>query len=194
MKKGGGKRKGSSFEREICKQLSIWWAGHDDIFWRTSSSGGRATTRHKGGNRCTNQYGDIAAVDPCGAALIDLVTIELKAGYNKVSLFDIMDKPDHTKAQQWEAWIEQARESHEIAGSFAWMILARRDKRSPIVVMPQTLLRGLRTVDALQDTPSPFMTLALGDNGDKAIVCCMRLEDFLKGVTPKQIKELSRQV
>ncbi len=58
--------KGSNFEREICKLLSLWWTNdkRDDIFWRTSGSGARATTRSKTKQKTFGQYGDVQATDP----------------------------------------------------------------------------------------------------------------------------------
>ena len=37
MRSGGGKQKGSAFEREICKKLSLWFTENerDDIFFRS---------------------------------------------------------------------------------------------------------------------------------------------------------------
>jgi len=39
--------KGGEFERDISRFLSRWWTygERDDVFWRTSASGARATTR-----------------------------------------------------------------------------------------------------------------------------------------------------
>lgn len=55
------KSKGNSFEREICKKLSLWLSNNkmDDVFWRTSNSGGRYTSRKKVGKTTENQIGDI---------------------------------------------------------------------------------------------------------------------------------------
>lgn len=79
MKKGRGKAKGSAFERDVCKQLSLWVSKgkHKDLFWRSSMSGGRATVhRKKGAN--VRQAGDITAVTPAGHALTDAWYIECK--------------------------------------------------------------------------------------------------------------------
>ena len=53
MRKGGGKAKGSSFERLICKELSLWITGgeHQDVFWRSAMSGGRSTVAMKKGDK-----------------------------------------------------------------------------------------------------------------------------------------------
>ncbi|MBM3120244.1 MAG: hypothetical protein FJ006_12010, partial [Chloroflexi bacterium] len=58
--------KGASFERDISRQLSLWWTHgeRDDVFWRSSMSGGRATVRAKKGQKTAYQNGDITATDP----------------------------------------------------------------------------------------------------------------------------------
>ena len=77
MKKGGGKRKGSSFERYVAKDLSLWitGGGSDGIFWRTHSSGSLGTV----GKRRL-EYGDIMAIDDLGKPLTDNYNIECRHG------------------------------------------------------------------------------------------------------------------
>ena len=72
--------KGSAFEREIAKLLSLWWSDceRDDIFWRTQTSGARATSRKRRGQDTFGQYGDIQACDPVGQPLLDCCIIEIK--------------------------------------------------------------------------------------------------------------------
>lgn len=80
MRRGGGKAKGSAFERRVCKELSLWvTAGkNEDVFWRSAMSGGRATVAHKRGAKLSRQAGDISAVAPEGHALTDKFYIEVK--------------------------------------------------------------------------------------------------------------------
>lgn len=40
MKKGAGKRKGSSFERTVAKLIDKWWGVPEHTFWRSVNSGG----------------------------------------------------------------------------------------------------------------------------------------------------------
>ncbi len=140
MSKGRGKQKGNSFEREICVLLSKWWTGgkRDDIFWRTSNSGGRATVRNKAGKKTKNQYGDICAVDPIGKPLLDLVTIEVKRGYGRATLFELIDKPNKAKKQVYEEWIKQAENSAVGCGLTTndWWIIHKRDRRETMLYMP----------------------------------------------------------
>lgn len=74
-----GKQKGAAFEREICRQLSLWISQgkSSDLFWRTAMSGGRATVLHRKG-QSIRQVGDICAVSPEGHPFTDEWFIELK--------------------------------------------------------------------------------------------------------------------
>ena len=84
MSKSG---KGSGFERELSKQMSLWWSGgeRDDLVWRTSQSGGRATQRAKQAIRTKYGYGDLTFTDPSIKPLFDLLVISAKRGYTNTS-------------------------------------------------------------------------------------------------------------
>jgi hypothetical protein len=90
--------KGSSFEREVCKLLSLWWTQdlnppRDDVFWRTSQSGGRATERMKKNVATAYSSGDVTFIDPIGQPFIDALMIELKRGYtSEIAILDFLDK------------------------------------------------------------------------------------------------------
>jgi hypothetical protein len=76
VRAGGGKQKGSKFEREVCRRLSLWVTdgAKGDVFWRSAMSGGRATV----GRGEVRQAGDIAAVAPEGYKFCDQWFIECK--------------------------------------------------------------------------------------------------------------------
>lgn len=80
MRRGGGKAKGASFEREVCKQLSLWISQgkNEDVFWRSAMSGGRSTVAARKGKRLAQQAGDISCISPVGQAFIDDFFIECK--------------------------------------------------------------------------------------------------------------------
>ena len=137
--------KGSSFEREICTQLSLWWTKgeRDDVFWR-HDSGSRAKGRSRKGKTTFGAYGDIKASDPIGLPLTDSVTLELKRGYRQWSFLDCLDHPEkkwnqkeRTK-QPFEKFVEQVVEDAETANTFP-VIIAKRDKRQKIIVLPEEL-------------------------------------------------------
>lgn len=80
MKKGGGKKKGGQFEREVCKDLSLAVSRNQrrDLFWRSAMSGGRATVMTAQGLDNKAQVGDVSAIAPEGAFLTDQFVFECK--------------------------------------------------------------------------------------------------------------------
>lgn len=202
-KKGGkGKRKGGKFEREICKRLSLWWSdGEDDsIFWRTHSSGGRATQRAKKGKKTTGQDGDVGAIHPSGKPLIDLVSIELKCGYNKTAdLHGLIDKLDSSAPTQYEMWIDQAIRSHQNAGSFSWLIIHQRTRKEPLVIVPQKLMVELFKMRCGFMVPTASMNVGIR-NREKGIefespltLHVTTLEQFLRRVDPWGLRILHKE-
>lgn len=137
--------KGSTFEREICTELSLWWSNgkRDDIFWR-HDSGSRAKGRSRKGKTTFGAYGDIKASDPIGLPLTNACVIELKRGYKNWSFLDVLDHPikqwnqkQRTK-QTYETFVEQVVEDAETAGTYP-VIIAKRDKRQKIIIVPEEL-------------------------------------------------------
>jgi hypothetical protein len=191
--------KGSSFERDVCKRLSLWWTSdkRDDIFWRTASSGARATQRRKQGKRTANSYGDVCATDPIGQPLIDLLSIELKRGYNRTHFADPFDAPEMSQPSAWESFVLKASRDATVARSFSWMLITRRDRHRSVATMPKHLFVGLQSVGAFgKRTPIPFVTFnaRLRAKGEKPIVFKLRiclLDDFLDSVTPAHVRALA---
>lgn len=88
MRKGGGKQKGSAFERMVCERLSlcVTKGANRDVFWRSATSGGRGTLlKKRGKEEKGNQAGDITSVGPEGHRLTSRVYIECKF-YRDLSL------------------------------------------------------------------------------------------------------------
>lgn len=178
--------KGPQFERWLCEQLSLWWTKdlkepRTDIFWRTSNSGGRATNRGKKGKRTKGQYGDIAAIDPIGQPLLDLLTIEVKRGYNKYTITDLLDRPEKAAKQKYETWIEKAIHDHELAGSMSWLLIVKRDRREPMVILPMQVFKELTSLEI-------FWEIHVDIGGFWLELAALRLEYFLLGVYPKAIQ------
>ena len=194
--------KGRTFEIWLAQKLSLWWSGgeRDDIFWHTHDSGGRATRRAAKGKTTTGLYGDICAVDPCGAPLIKLLTIEAKKGYGHLSLQDLLDLPAGKKGgnagENWTDWLAKARRDHEAAGSHSWLMVVRRDRREPLVVVTDRLVMEL-TAERMgvdrgdETTPSIRLYIPLG--GYTVYLWAFTLEDFLSEVTPENVKALLKR-
>ena len=189
-----GKGKGSGFERDICRQLSLWWSDgkDDDIFWRTASSGGRATQRNKKGKKTFGQAGDVQATNPIGQPLIDVCAIELKRGYSKTSVFDIVDKPTKAKEQMYEAFFRQAIQSHKSAGSYSWMLITRRDRREAVVFIPLNLYKELKLAkDTVILFFPPYTKMTYKIKGLPLLqIVVTPLKNFLRSVCPENIKDI----
>jgi len=156
MKKGGGKAKGASFEREVCAKLSLWVSKgeRDDLFWRSSMSGGRATVRFQKG-KDTVTAGDITAIHEIGASLTDKYMIECKFTNNihfDSAIFqgpkiDIKrSKPEKPKKEKNRNKLRQTNSEKFAAW---WMILLREcDKhgKRPMLITKQNRQRTLISV------------------------------------------------
>ena len=189
LRGGGSSSKGSSYERELCKRLSLWWTGgkRDDVFWRSSGSGARAKVRGRAGRDTAGQHGDMAATDPIGKPLIDLFTVEMKRGYSEHTIQDLIDKPKAGGVQVFEDFLAQTIESYEQAGSRSWMLITRRDRREALVWMPWPTFQSLRNRGAFPEgIPERFMRFAAScrtkDTGITYTVnvCGMTLDAFLE--------------
>jgi hypothetical protein len=183
--------KGSSFERQVCGDLSRWWTygERDDVFWRTAGSGGRATTRQQRGKQTAGGHGDIAAVDPIGEPLMRAFCFELKRGYNRDTVHHVIDRPDRAAEQVWEAFVAQAAASAEGAGAVSWAIIAKRDRREPMLWLPGS---GFDFID----TPNHYgwrMSVSGRDTRRGCVyiggewVWALRLSEFFEVYTPEDI-------
>jgi hypothetical protein len=182
-------RKGSSFERDVCHQLSLWITNgiNDDVLWRTSGSGARATSRGKKGLNTANSAGDIAYLSPEGKPLLDLVTFELKKGYNSVTIEQIFNgeiKIDPKKKQEnLLSFFRQAIQSATEAGSPHWMVIHKPDHRDTMLYMDESLFDIVVTANkqsGLSVFRSMLLAVPCGENTTMALVGAMRYNDLLK--------------
>lgn len=127
-----GKQKGASFERDVCKDLSLWISRgkQKDLFWRSAMSGGRATLGMRKGEKLSSQAGDISAVHEKGHILTNVYYVECKF-YRKLDLEAF-----------WEG-----------RGKLAafWKVAqqeAKKHKREPMLIAKQNLIPTLVLVNA----------------------------------------------
>lgn len=126
-KRNKGKSKGSAFEREMCKRLSLWWSGgeSDQVFWRNSGFLTRS------GTCVEHQYGDVHSIDPCGKWFVENVNVELKF-YKDLRLLEVIDKPDKKHHVLLEHWC-QCRDDAE-GSKREPLLIAKRNFAEPFVV------------------------------------------------------------
>ena len=186
--------KGSSFEREVCKQLSLWWSkgNRDDIFWRTAVSGARAKVRSKKNKKTFGQYGDVQATDPVGQRLIDACTIEIKRGYSKSTFADLIDKSKKAAVQPYEKFIKQAMEDLKNSTSYSWLLIVKRNRREAMIFMPFSMSSNLKKIGSniRMSCPSVFLYCEFKD-GVKYKIFGTTLTNFFKKVKPNQIVNAS---
>lgn len=184
-------RKGSAFERAVCRRLSEWWTDgkRDDIFWRTTTSGARATSRAVKGRSTYGQYGDIQATDPMGEPLLKLICFELKCGYPLVSVGDLLDTVNGGKV--WNEWIKKAKTSAEGAKSLYWMIVFKKGRRQPMVIYPKGLHDDFgRGAENVLRSCGWFRCPGVVEAASDLIVT--PLEDVLAGVSPGDVYKIVR--
>lgn len=110
MRSGGGKQKGASFERRVCVSLSLWisYDQLEDLFWRSSMSGGRSTVAFSKGKRLAAQAGDISSIHPMGNAFINKFLVECKA-YKDLNFVGLISGKGHLAGFWAEARTQAAR-------------------------------------------------------------------------------------
>jgi hypothetical protein len=190
---------GGAFERKICKRLSQWVLRDPDgdvLFWRTHGSGARATVRTKKGKTTTRAHcGDIGATDERGAFLTDLITWELKYGYKDADLHKLLSRPASFKLQTYERWIDQAATASEAAKTPYWAIVHHKQQWETLLVIPWMLWKRLECSWATVAGPILEMTIPArweADEGQIIEVVAVQFDEFLKGVTPTEIRNLGR--
>lgn len=180
-------KKGGKFERETCQLLSVWFSGGDidaDWFWRTAGSGGRSTQRKKKGKSADKGAGDICATDPKGEPLMKVFAMELKRGYQKDTIQDLLDASDRAAPQTYEKWIAQAEASRQNSGALYWMVICKRDQRKAMVMFPPCFLTALMHVGHSWRGAGDKLKFESNDHGG---VMLATLDDFLEHVTPEAV-------
>lgn len=183
------KAKGSSFERDICKKLSLWWTHgqRDDIFWRSAGSGARATNAHRMGGYVSNAEGDISYSDSIGKPFIDFFCVELKAGYSNWSVMDLLET--NQKVTQFEKFWEQVSESALHCKAFP-LLIYRKDRKNVIVAFDFEAWRQIfnhkEAAQALVDAPRIDISIPYRVGH----VYFYKLDDFLEALKPEYIKEI----
>lgn len=125
------KEKGSTFEREVAVLLSNWISGgkRDDLLWRSSISGGRATNRLKRGLATVNQAGDLCATCSWGERFTKVFYVECKF-YRKLNLWSLFSPSEGGSIKTfWRRACEQATK-HGLEP----MLILKQNYESPLII------------------------------------------------------------
>lgn len=136
--------KGNKFERKMCKRFSLWWTSNkrDDIFWRTSQSGGRATERQKKNLKTAGGYGDMMANHETAKPFENTFLVEFKKGYDRdVGALILVDsKQKEPTLLKW--WKKNEKIKTESSRKFG-LVIFERNRRHPCIVMTTNLFGQL---------------------------------------------------
>jgi len=198
--------KGGNFEREIAKELSLWYSKgkRDDLIWRTHGSGGRATQRAKSDKDTKYQHGDLTFSDPCVKELFDVFNFELKTGYSRKTkkksgneritnwcILDLIDSKQKICVfeEMWRQAERDAKKSKRIP-----ILIFRRPMKSPCIAMStnvfiQTRMKAEPMCITEKKYHVLFVTLS---NGKKTSLTIVPLSSFLVWASPEDLIDVGK--
>ena len=149
-----GKQKGSGFERDVSRLLSLWWSdgANKNIFWRSVSSGAKATQMKKLGELLNSQSGDIALLSPITCKFIDDFYLELKF-YKEFELTSniMLPKSKNKLYRFWDDTIIQANTYSKAP------LLIFKSNRNPICVCYNIELNTIKNkLIVMRENNPPF--------------------------------------
>jgi len=188
--------KGDSFERELCRYISLWWTeGKDpDVFWRNPT---RKTKKGKG----KHQLGDLKADKTVGEPLISLFNIEFKSGYsvNKSrkgvrnvpwDLLELIDysenQKDLSKKTLMRFW-NQCCEDSRISGRKPLLIF-KRDYHQPVVCIEDEVLCLLEQYNG--SFLFSHLTFVIPEERRTTVLIFIRKDVFFEWLNPESVKAL----
>ena len=141
------KAKGSSFEREVAKKISLVLSDgkHDDWVWRTASSGGRFTQKSKTGTPNKHYAGDIAPVDSRAEEYLTNIVIECKH-YKSVDIIRWMLDGGGDNGK----WVDTLKETlNHIDNAHIGFLVIKENRKQPFVIGVQKDTYGVENDDKI---------------------------------------------
>lgn len=184
MRQGASKEKGSGWEREIGRILSMWWTAGErkDVLYRRDV-GGHFAFKYNLGKKGLS--GDIMAIDPIAVLFQDAVSVEAKFYKAEASILFEAVLGKRTQVLQWWQQCEGDAISEE---KVPWLIV-KFNHRIPFIMMPNEFY--MQTVEKLGMPKGVrtilFIKLHFEDTIYNTLVT-LKLEDFLNWCTPDIIK------
>ena len=157
MKLGKGANKGADWERRCCRVFSRWFTKNPnskDIFWRKKTGG------------------DMLAIDPRGAPLVEKYSFEFKT-YKNLNLFELLDPP---KKGEIEGFWRQCKGDAGKAGKIPWLIM-KRNRFRPYMILPTVVV-----ID-----PQGGFRFIFWQDFDLRLNYVCSLYDFLMRVPPERL-------
>ncbi len=174
------KEKGSGFEREMCRRMSLWLSGGetDDLIWRNK---GQPNRRIKGVRRL-EQFGDAHSTDPRSEWFIKHFNLECKF-YKDLDVLELLDKPEKKGREIFSFWEQACRDAKD-SGDRVPMLIMKRNSAEITISLPFEIMLGA-LVPAEPAGISIFMPEFEGE-GIRTIL----LKDFESLVTLEVLKRV----
>ena len=171
MRPGGGKEKGSSFERALCEMLSMWYSEGEyrDLCWRATTSGARGTVTR---TRTKSFHGDICATSPLMEDVLSQFSIEAKH-YTAVEVMEVVRPMQSMLLDFWKQSLKSAVMSKRIA-----VLIWKMNFRPEILCVPLKVGWALAPLMSRQ-----LNYVALGNK-----VMMVNFKDALKHLDVKKFK------
>ena len=173
----GGSAKGSDFERLVCRRLTYWITGQEkpEIFWRSATSGAKATRESQDG-RDSHMGGDIVAVHPDGYPFVELFSVECKNRKEFGRIENVLVDEGKSPFMQW--WKDCEADAYN-SGKVPLLIF--KGKWTPTLVM---FHRKLFHIDGFLGFSSEVRFLMLGEFGVPGSII-MELDKWIYAFTPE---------
>jgi hypothetical protein len=189
--------KGSGFEREVCKILSLCVShqGRDDLFWRTPGSGARATTRMKKMLDTFDAAGDMMATAKYSKPFTKAAIWEFKRGYggtgkkkkrapsDQVDPLSILDNPlDQKKPPVLIGWWEKLTDEKIAHGRRYAFLILKRDRKDKCIVMDDYTFQHI----ARRNGPIGKKYFFIFTGATQHHIVIIRLDEFLNWCHPQR--------
>lgn len=175
--KGGGKKKGSAFEREVAKELSLWLTkGKDSKQLIRSVLSGGWTAHRRTSKEKWRHAGDLAPNGPAGDIFREVVAVECKH-YGTIDLYTYW--AESSLLNVW--WKKITEEAHE--ADVSPMLVFRGNLRPTMVALDVGIWTQLMGVGAQPKAVLKARQSAVHLTAWHAVL--MPLSDFVKCARPE---------
>jgi hypothetical protein len=171
MKPGAGKVKGSRFEREVCKTLSLWWSEGKiaEVFWR-EGSGSKSTV-----TQSMHLCGDIFQFNHDYPFLPCSVELKFHKDFEWDSLFEnSTGKTTQNIPNWWDQCVRDAERAHHLP-----VLIFKKNYRPPFIALPYNAVPPQVRVNV------PHIIWNNNFIGN--------FEEFLRQCTPKEFRKMVRR-
>jgi len=176
--------KGSSFEREISKDLSKWLTGQEKPYqyWRTPGSGSLCTIH----NEDMGLSGDIRALTPEAKFLTDVFSIELKTGYPTTSFWQHFSDIKGFKLREfWEQTNRDAKKANKEP-----MLIYRKKGKKKLVGFRKNLLDNYMFRDCYDLDNIGIISIQFKIDYMLPVLAIMDFNDFFNIMKPDKMRSV----